>query len=248
MPDANANTELATLLVAARRSNTLTEGLPAPRSVADAMIVQAQVVKMLGEGIAGWKISLHPEFGPLQGALLASVTRPSGTQWEFRAPEGICGIEVEIGLRLSRDLPPGNYTREQVVAAISGMTIGIELVRSRLKTFATPFLPFLADSLGNEGYVLGEAELPFRALDLPSHGCIVHLDDQVLYDAPCNPALGDPVDVLVKGANAQADRSGGLRAGQIITTGTLCGLVPVDRPGRMSAEVTGIGRVTITFA
>ena len=38
---------------------------------------------------------------------------------------------------------------------------------------------------------------------------------------------------------------GGLRAGHIVTTGSVCGVLPVTGPGRYTAEIEGLGTVDL---
>ena len=57
----------------------------------------------------------------------------------------------------------------------------------------------------------------------------------------------DPLVPLIACANAQMDHVGGFRAGQIVTTGSLCGIF-WQRPGeRVEAEIDGLGPVRLTI-
>ncbi len=57
-------------------------------------------------------------------------------------------------------------------------------------------------------------------------------------EVPARHVNVDPLAPLVAYANAPIDFAGGLRAGQIVTTGTLCGVVPLPAPGSV---VTSLG-------
>ena len=60
-------------------------------------------------------------------------------------------------------------------------------------------------------------------------------------------ALGDPMNVLLWLANQQSAAGRGLKAGEIVSTGTCTGLDPV-RPGdRVQADFGDLGRVEIFF-
>ena len=69
-----------------------------------------------------------------------------------------------------------------------------------------------------------------------------------MHDAVGGHPQGDPYAPLVAWANAQCDRLGGLRAGQIVTTGTLTPPRPVDRPCRVRATIEGVGDVALALS
>jgi 2-keto-4-pentenoate hydratase len=49
-------------------------------------------------------------------------------------------------------------------------------------------------------------------------------------------------------ANAQCDRLGGLKAGHLVTTGSLTPPRPVDEPCAVRAMVHGVGEVALAFS
>ena len=60
-------------------------------------------------------------------------------------------------------------------------------------------------------------------------------------------ALGNPTNVVLWLANQQSARGRGLKAGEIVSTGTCTGLDPV-RPGdRVQADFGGLGTVDVSF-
>lgn len=215
-----------------------------PRDAAEGYAVQAFVARRLGMEVAGWKAALAdgtPVAAPLLGPLLHSGYRLTGDS----DPDA---VEVEIAFRLGRDLPlrTGGYAREDVVSAVDGVLVGIEIVASRLAEGATaPFPAFLADNLGNGGFVAGKP-VPLASIDgLSDLRCRVSRDSTVIHDATGGHPAGDPLAPLLAWANAQSDALGGLRAGQIVTTGSLVGLVRCGRSGTLSAHIEGLGGILL---
>ncbi len=216
-----------------------------PRDAAEGYAVQALVARRQGAEIAGWKVALAdgtPVAAPLLGPLLPPGHRLTGGS-------GPDAIEVEIAFRLCRDLPPraGGYVRDEVISAVGGVLIGIEIVASRLAEGATaPFPAFLADNLGNGGFVAGEP-VPLASLDgLPDLPCRVSRDGTVIHDATGGHPARDPLAPLLAWANAPCDALGGLRAGQIVTTGSLVGLLHCARPYALEASIERLGRLVLT--
>lgn len=215
-----------------------------PRDGAEGYAAQALVARRVGAEIAGWKVALAdgmPVAAPLLGPLLHSghcLTGGSGPD----------AVEVEIAFRLGRDLPPrdGGYAREEVVSAIHGVLVGIEIVASRLaEGAAAPFPAFLADNLGNAGFMAGEPVPPASLDRLAGLGCRVIRDGAVIHDATGGHPARDPLAPLLAWANAQCDALGGLRAGQVVTTGSLVGLLHCARPYTLEASIEGLGRLVL---
>jgi 2-keto-4-pentenoate hydratase len=243
----NAST-IADELVHAHRSDRLISiaSLPTLADMNGAMAVQALVREQLDLPVAGWKVANGPANTPIAAPLLDVRT----TGAEIALFPG-CKIEVELAVRLKSDLPPkqrGEYSRSDMIDAISEVILGIEIVGGRLAEADPPFLSFLADNLGNRAYVAG-ARVPLAVLDAAAGGymCAVTLNDQPLHEARSfHPSL-DPLAPLLNYANAQNDCIGGLRAGQIVTTGSLCGVIPVEAPGILKGRLDGVGEVSVLF-
>lgn len=160
-------------------------------------------------------------------------------------PQRGSGIEVEIAFRLKTDLPPrpeAPYARHEILEAVGGVLVGVEVIRSRLDDPSdVPFPLFLADNLGNGSYVAGAETGLIEGLERAR--CTIGMDGAVIHDAPGGHPNGDPLTPLLAYASSQSDRLGGLRAGQIVTTGSLCGLIRWQSPGVLTARIEGIGMV-----
>jgi 2-keto-4-pentenoate hydratase len=243
---------LAAALVEARRSGRRIASLGddlVPAGIADAIAVQGAVAAALGEEPGGWKISIAPQ-GRVAAPMFRSGMLASGGTRVVR--DGFFAIEVEFAVRLKRDLvvPAGtSLDRGDVLAAVGTLLVGIELIESRLEDHPNqPFMAFLADNIANGGYVTG-TERPFDATaDLTGRHCRVDLDGKVLFDAPAVHGNGDPLVPLVECVGVVGSAMGGWRTGQVITTGSICGVVPVTAKGRITASISGIGEATVTLA
>lgn len=231
---------LAALLIEAHRTGGTITDPPVLRDAAAAMECQAEVAATLG-AVAGWKVALPPP-GPVAAPLLQPLICPDGSAWSYA--DGLA-IEVEIACRLVADIPSG-ADRATVEAAVGPLLLGIELVRPRLADAGNqPFPTFLADNLGNAGYVVGPNLVSEPRFVLDGRPCRVTLDDTVLFDAPAAHPQGDVIAPLVAWAAAPNDRLGGLRRDQIVTTGSICGLISVPGRGMLTAELEGAGSVRI---
>lgn len=221
-----------------------------PADYAQAMAVQAIVGDTFNRQISGWKVALRPDGIAVAAPLFTSlVTRKP----HFAVPAvGLMGIEVEIGLLLKHDVPARQlhpYSRDEILAATQSLFIGLEVVSTRLPDHANaPFPLVLADNMANGGYVIGDEILSWDGLDLRGLHLSVIIDGKEVHSKPGGHGNGDPLVPVVAYASAQIDHFGGLRAGQFITTGTLCGLIPVATETVIEGRIEAIGAVRLKLA
>jgi 2-keto-4-pentenoate hydratase len=250
MPDTAR--QAAELLVAARRRREPLDGLPAalrPPDAAAAFAIQDAVMDLLGERAGGWKVGLTPGAAPSCAPLFASLIHPSPLQIPAAAVP-LLGVEGEIAVRLGRDLPPraAPYERADVLAAIDGVCAAIEIVHSRYRAFlkCTPD-DKLADNVGNGAFTYAAPITDWRRLDLSNLRVRLEIGGKTLVDKTGGCPSGDPIVAVVWLANHLTGRCGGLKAGQIVTTGSCTGM-PFAQPGdRAVATFDHLGTAEVTF-
>ncbi|AWI59932.1 hypothetical protein AB395_00004755 (plasmid) [Sinorhizobium fredii CCBAU 45436] len=239
----------------ARRFATATDRiaaaeLPLPETIAEATAVQAAFVAPQDATAAGYKVARSPEGVGVAGhlspiAIAASDAPPVVFRWR----EGL-RVEAEIGVRLASSLPPrqNGYSRDEVIAAIAAVHLGVEVLDSRIAEGGkAPFLLFLADRLGNAGYALGP-ELPRDLL----HGAEgrpleVSLGGASLFSGEAHHPAADVLAWLIGWANEIERAEDTLAAGEIVTTGSLCGALDVASPGRLDVKLDGRWNLPVRF-
>lgn len=233
----------AAQLVAAHREGGMIAAPPVPADIAGAMAIQSEVAEGLGRGVGGWKVAVHPEAGPLAAPLMDHLILESPARWPFSP--GLA-IEVEVAVRLKNAVPAGTRDRAVIVAAVESMMLGIELVLPRVAAGA-PLLSYLADNLGNAGYVAGNRRMPWRDCDPGDFALSVTSEGKSLFSGPCSFPIGDPLAPILATATAENGARTGFAAGHLVTTGSFCGLIAIPGPGRLVAGVEGFGQVEILF-
>ncbi|MFI5014629.1 MAG: 2-keto-4-pentenoate hydratase [Hyphomicrobiales bacterium] len=239
---------LAQALIEARRLGRLATFAPemVPASVAEAMRAQEMVAEATGASVAGWKVGYTPEEVPVAGPLFGNAVYRNGAAPRL-GPSGKSGIEVEIALRLGRDLPPRPgrpYSRAEILDASQAMLAGVEIVETRFPSPPKPpFLTLLADNISNGGYICGPDIRDFRKLDLERLRCRLSVDGRVVHEGVGGHAKGDPLIPVIDYASRPCDLLGGLKAGQVVTTGTLSGCPYFEGACRIAAEIDGLGSV-----
>lgn len=241
----------AMLLLAARKGQpALLAGDTLPAKVSDAFAVQDATMAHLGI-TGGWKVGAKDSTEePLCAPLPASGLLPSGVsltdpQWVLR------GVEVEVALRLGRDLAPGGklLSPQELAAAFDAVLPVIEVVETRLANWndADP-LTKLADLQSHGALIMGApSALEPARLDLETVEASLNFDGkQVANTRGGNPAK-DLWRMLAWLALHCEQRGHPLRAGQIVTTGSCTGMLLASAGMHVRAELAGIGQVEVQF-
>lgn len=96
--------------------------------------------------------------------------------------------------------------------------------------------------------VLGPPARDWHDLDLSQHTVSVRVNGEVVDEGSGANVLGDPRNVLVWLANALSDHGFGLRAGQVITTGSAADVIQVDPGDEVIADFGSLGTAEVRFA
>ncbi|MBB3594199.1 2-keto-4-pentenoate hydratase [Rhizobium sp. BK529] len=211
-----------------------TSAFPLPNDFHQAM--EAQNFLKAEEGVASnaWKVTASPEGQPVTGPLHPYAEAVSGATISWYP--GL-KFETEIAVRLGKDLPyrkGAPYSRGDVFDAISTVYLGAELLVSAIKeSGAVSFLLFLADRLGNSGYVLGPSIAKSFIDTAASTPLKVTHAGKTIYDGLAKHPKGDVLLWLVDYANDPLRPESSLKSGALITTGTLSGAVELTGPGEI---------------
>lgn len=230
--------DLASALIAAQRNATQDVDPSAFTALKrpEAYDVQRATMSALGASVGVIKTAVHADgvgvAAPIYGA--ATVNGPDAQLPLAR----MVGLEVEVGVRLARDVA----SSADLPTAIDHFFLGIEVCGTRLtdRKAATPMVG-LADNMSAFGYVVGARRPTQDLID----GLEVELtvDGDVLHRAMAKHGFGTVLASLIAYADHQVPHLP-LAAGTLITTGSLCGLVPVERLGRCVAR---LGAQTLEF-
>ncbi len=253
-PSVDRTRQAAETLVTARLSGHKIDRIPAdcaPRSEVEAWAIQAEVARRLGVEIGGWKVGMSPGNAPVAAPIFAPDIHASPVRVSVGREAGVI-VEAEVAFRLARDLPPRRdrsaYTAAEVLDAVGGAFAAIEIVISRYRSLAdVPKLDMLADNQANGGFVFGQVMAGWRGLALPQLPVALEVAGKTIVERQGGNPAGDPVPPLVWLANHLATHGDGLKAGQIVTTGSYTGMNPA-RPGeRVVARFSGLGEAIVDF-
>jgi 2-keto-4-pentenoate hydratase len=246
--------QAAELLLAARRELAPIDHLPVelrPHSVEEAYALQ-DIVALALAPVGGWKVGAPspdatPMFAPmpLWGGYLRSGERLGKRYSRLR------GVEAEVAFLLGADLPvrPEPYSREEIVAAIASAHPAIEILESAfVDPDATEKFSMMGDLQINGGFAYGPAVADWQAIDLPAETVKLVIDGAVRCEAGmANPGGTDVLRLVTWLANEGQYRTGGLKAGDWITTGSWTGKLYAVAGSSVEVSFAHFGGVAISF-
>jgi 2-keto-4-pentenoate hydratase len=241
----------AGMLLDARRTNTPIDDLPEavrPATLDEAYFIQGRLALAYGP-IGGWKVGAPAAdatalFAPMPSAWIASNGAELGGRHRFR------GLEAEIAFLMGKDLPPREkaYSRDEVVASIASCHPAIEVIESGLTdpTKAAK-LSMIADLQMHGAFVYGEAVTNWQSIDFSKEHVTLAVDGVVRVERTGSNTAGDLMRLLPWLANDGSARTGGLKAGQWVTTGSWTGLSLGIACSEVDVEFSTAGKVNLRF-
>jgi 2-keto-4-pentenoate hydratase len=258
-----AQTQAASeLLIRHWKNGSTLAALPSPLRPGDraeAYRVQAQLEKLSTEPLFGWKIAATSKAGqehiavdgPLAGRLLEEMIHPENSTITLGANR-MRVAEAEFAFRMGRDLPPRPepYDMEEVLDAVAGLHLAIEVPDSRFDDFTVVGAEqLIADNACAHQFILGpEAPDMWRDMDLISHRVIGKVGTRLCREGCGANVLGDPRVALVWLVNELSHHGLTLGAGQVVTTGTCLKPLEIAEGDSVSVDFGILGRMQIHFA
>ncbi|HUA89268.1 MAG TPA: fumarylacetoacetate hydrolase family protein [Steroidobacteraceae bacterium] len=156
--------------------------------------------------------------------------------------------EAEIALVLKRGLRGPGVTPADVLGATEAIAPCFEVVDSRIARWDIGIVDTVADNASCGVFVLGEARVDPRPLDLAALKVRVWKNEQPLSEGLGSAVQGSPLASVAWLANTLGAYGVELKAGDIILSGSLVPLEPA-RPGdRFRLELEGVGSARVGFA
>lgn len=191
--------------------------------------------------------------GPSRDATLTHAPLPPEGVWPSPARAGawhfnICLIEVEIALRIGRDVTAAEaagLTQAQAAALVEAMAVSIELVDSRWRqALDAPALLKLADLQSHSALVLGEW-VPFAPRDWNAQTCTVQIGVRPVEKRRGTHSMQDPAWLLPAWLRHASRDGQTVPAGTVVTTGTWCGILPAAPGELVLARFAGVGEASV---
>ncbi|MEX0694197.1 MAG: fumarylacetoacetate hydrolase family protein [Rhodospirillales bacterium] len=219
--------------------------------------VQAAAADASGLTRAGWKVAATSAVaqellgmdGPSIGPVFAEhIFRPGDTL--VARPEHGAAIECEVAFEMAEDLGDDPViSMDDLLASTARALIAVELVGCRFEGGfkGSGISVCISDFSFNAALVCGPEIIGWRDMDMSAIAAKITLNGVAGNTGTGAAVLGNPVHALQWAAVEAQSIGMPFRKGDIITTGTMTGVTPVNPGDSVVCDFGAIGQIPITF-
>lgn len=155
--------------------------------------------------------------------------------------------EGEIAFMLKQDLKGTQITREDVLDATEWVAPCFEIVDSRIHDWKIRIQDTVADNASCGVLVLGGRRKSPADIDLALAGMVLEKNGEIISTSTGAAVQGSPVNAVAWLANTLGNLGIGLKAGEVILSGSQSPLVPVKAGDSLVCTVGGLGGTSVRF-
>ena len=226
-------------------------------TIEDAYQIQLRMIQRrvdAGETIVGKKIGVtskvvmdmlkvnQPDFGQMTSGMVFNEGEAIRTDTMI-APRA----EAEVAFMLKRDLMGPGVTAADVLRATDCVMPCFEIVDSRIKDWKIKIQDTVADNASCGVLTLGGLRKDPRKLDLALAGMVLEKNGELISTSTGAAVQGSPVNAVAWLANTLGRLGIGLKAGEVILSGSQSPLVPVKAGDSLVCSVGGLGSTSVRF-
>ena len=226
-------------------------------TIEDAYAIQQRMLSRrlaAGERVVGKKIGVtsqavmnmlgvyQPDFGWLTDGMVFNEGQavPASSLIQPKA-------EGEIAFVLKKTLKGPGVTAADVLAATEGVMACFEIVDSRIQDWKIKIQDTVADNASCGVFVLGDRLVDPRDVDLGTCGMVLEKNGDIVATGAGAAALGHPANAVAWLANTLGARGIALEAGEVILSGSLGIMVPVQAGDNLRVTIGGVGGCSVRF-
>lgn len=248
--------ELYNALISCTAVDPLTDREPAI-TIEDAYQIQLRMIQRrldAGETIVGKKIGVtskvvmnmlkvnQPDFGQMTSGMVFNEGEAIRVDTMI-APKA----EAEVAFILKNDLMGPGVTAADVLRATDYVTPCFEIVDSRIRDWKIKIQDTVADNASCGVLTLGGVRKSPRHIDLALAGMVLDMNGEIISTSTGAAVQGSPVNAVVWLANTLGRLGIGLKAGEIILSGSQSPLIPVKAGDNLNCSVGGLGSTSVRF-
>jgi 2-oxopent-4-enoate/cis-2-oxohex-4-enoate hydratase len=226
-------------------------------TIEDAYQIQQRMIQRrldAGETIIGKKIGVtskvvmdmlkvnQPDFGMMTSGMVFNEGESIDTSTMI-APRA----EAEVAFVLKSDLMGPGVTAADVLRATDFVVPCFEIVDSRIQDWKIKIQDTVADNASCGVLVLGGRRKSPADIDLALAGMVLEKNGEIISTSTGAAVQGSPVNAVAWLANTLGDLGIGLKAGEVILSGSQSPLVPVKAGDSLVCSVGGLGGTSVRF-
>lgn len=226
-------------------------------TIDDAYQIQLRMIQRrldAGEVVIGKKIGVtskvvmdmlkvsQPDFGMMTSGMVFNEGESIDTSTMI-APRA----EAEVAFVLKSDLMGPGVTAADVLRATDFVVPCFEIVDSRIQDWKIKIQDTVADNASCGVLVLGGRRKSPADIDLALAGMVLEKNGEIISTSTGAAVQGSPVNAVAWLANTLGNLGIGLKAGEVILSGSQSPLVPVKAGDSLVCTVGGLGGTSVRF-
>jgi 2-keto-4-pentenoate hydratase len=155
-------------------------------------------------------------------------------------------IEAEIAFIMGHDVDTTD--RDSVLSAVDYVAPALEIVDSRIAEWDIGIVDTVADNASSAYFILGQGKATLNHYVPAGAEMVMTINGQQVSTGTGADCLGDPINALLWVAETAAALGRPLRAGEIVLSGALGPMVPLNPGDIVEARIGGLGTVTASVS
>lgn len=155
--------------------------------------------------------------------------------------------EAEIAFVLGEDLDEDNLTSVDIINAIDYALPAIEIVGSRIENWNIKITDTVADNASASHFVVGHTPTTLDEFDMVKCKMSMFANGVLASEGTGAACLGSPLNAVLWLANKMIELGNPLQAGEVIFSGALGPMVPINAGDHLVADFEGLGSVSVSF-
>lgn len=205
--------------------------------------------RLVGRKVGLTSLAVQQQLGvdqPDFGMLFADMEYMDGAEIDTSkliAPKA----EGEIAFVLGKDLNHADLTMAELMSAVEYVLPALEIVDSAIEDWKITITDTIADNASSALYVLGKNPVRLNNLDLSLEGMILNKNHKMAAMGVGVACLGNPLNACLWLARTMVEIGRPLRAGDVLLSGALGPMVPVQAGDHLDLRLTRLGNVSCKF-
>ena len=152
--------------------------------------------------------------------------------------------EAEIAFVMGEDLD-GDFNITDLIDAIDYATVSIEIVGSRVADWNIKITDTIADNASASHYILGESRVDLDDLDLVNCKMTLTKNGELASEGSGKACMDNPLNAALWLAQKMAEQGNPLKKGEVLLSGALGPMVPIEQGDSFEASIEGLGSVAL---
>ncbi len=151
--------------------------------------------------------------------------------------------EAEMAFVLKETISSPIADIAELISKVDYVSPAIEIVGSRVENWNIRITDTVADNASASHFVLGDTKLNAEALDFENAKMTLTQNGNVASEGMAKACMGNPLNAVLWLCNTFIQRGVEVKKGEIILSGALGPMVPIQAGDTFKAEIEGLGEV-----